>query len=205
MSLPDEEKIKNEPINIKQAEESLEKAHERIKSEGIELKPFEQSSNYCGPAALKILLSYFGKDFTEDQLAQMTAATRAMGPSTRGTGTEHEGMMEAIKAVDGYVFVKEGGTIEELEYFVKKEKLPVIVGWFDRDDDHYSVVVNVTDKHIVMVDPAFSVPKRFIDRDTFPKIWFDFVGKDDKIVSWAWYMVVNFEKKKYQLSGGHYY
>ena len=160
-----------------------------INGEGVKVKPFEQSEGYCGPAALKILLSYFGKDFTEDQLAQL-------GSATKETGTEHEGMMEAIKAIDGYVFVKENGTIEELEYFVKEEKLPVIVGWFEKDGDHYSVVANITDKNIIMVDPAVNEPERWIDRELFPRIWFDFVGKDNRTASWGWYMVVNFQKKK---------
>ena len=166
--------------------------------EKLKLKHYIQSVGYCGPAALKILLSYFGKDFTEEQLAQMAAATREKG-------AEHEGLVEAIKSIDGYVFVKEKGTIEEVEYFIKEEKLPVIIGWFDKDGDHYSVVANVTDKNIIVVDPATDEPERWIDKATFPRVWFDFVGDDDKTVSWGWYMVVNFQKKRYKAKGGHYY
>jgi ABC-type bacteriocin/lantibiotic exporter with double-glycine peptidase domain len=168
------------------------------KQKKISLKPFEQSTSYCGPASLKILLSHYGKDFTEEQLAKLTNATR-------DNGTEHEGMIEAIKEIGGHVFVKENGTIDELIYFVEEEQLPVIIGWFDKDGDHYSVVASITPKNIIIVDPAVNVPERWLDRDTFSKIWFDFVGKDNKIVSWGWYMVVTFEKKKFKVTGGHYY
>ncbi len=164
----------------------------------IKVEPFEQSIAYCGPAALKILLSYFKKSFTEDQLAVLCDATK-------DAGTEHEGMLQAVKAVDGYVFVKEEGTIDELKYFIKEEKLPIIIGWFDKDGDHYSVVVNITDKNIIIVDPATNEPERWLDINTFPRIWFDFVGKDNKIASWGWYMVISFEKKRYKIKGGHYY
>ncbi len=174
----------------------------------VYVKPFEQSKGLCGPAALKILLSHFGKDFSEEQLARLAHATSDMG-------SEHEGLIEAVKELGGYVFVKEGGTIEELEYFVEKENLPVIIGWFDKDSDlyklpvgdHYSVVVSVTDKNVIIVDPQLNIEQteRWLSREIFPKIWFDFVGKDNKIVSWGWYMVVTFEKKKFDVKGGHYY
>ena len=129
----------------------------------IEVENFEQSAAFCGPASLKILLSHFKKNFTEDELANLCTATREMG-------TEHEGMVEAVKSIDGFVFVKDEGSIEELEYFIKEENLPVIIGWFDKDGDHYSVVVNITDKNLIIVDPAVNMPERWLDREIFPKI-----------------------------------
>lgn len=165
----------------------------------VTVEHYRQKPGYCGPASLKILLSYFGKRFTEEQLARMAGATQ-------DAGTEHEGLIEAIKTIDAYVFVKDDGTLEELEYFVKQEKLPIIIGWFDRDGDHYSVVVNITDKNIIIVDPATDTPERWLDRATFANLWFDFVGAENKIVSWRWYMVVTFEKRRFgQVKGGHYY
>ncbi|MFA6397344.1 MAG: cysteine peptidase family C39 domain-containing protein [Candidatus Paceibacterota bacterium] len=168
----------------------------------IKVEPFQQSMGLCGPASLKILLSYFGKNHTEEQLANVACSISGMG---RGEGTEHEGMIQAIKEIGGFVYVKENGSIEELEYFIREEKLPVIIGWFDENDDHYSVVVNVTDKNIIIVDPASEEPERWINKEIFPRIWFDFVGKDDKTVSWNWYMVVTFDKKKFKVKGGYYY
>jgi len=187
---------------IKKPEIILEQAgvdtSDMTKAEQMKLTHYVQSIGYCGPASLKILLSYFGKVFEEEELAKLALATRE-------SGTEHEGMIQAIKEIGGHAFVKENGTLEELEYFVKKEKLPVIIGWFDKDGDHYSVVVNVTDKNVIIVDPAEDEPERWIDKETFPDVWFDFIGKDNRIVSWGWYMVVTFEKKKFDVKGGFYF
>ena len=166
--------------------------------EEIKLEPFRQTPGLCGPAALKILLSYFGKQYTEAQLAQLCS-------STLESGTEHEGIIQATKEIGGYVFAKESGSIEELEYFIKEEKLPVIIGWFDKDGDHYSVVANITDKNIIIVDQATNEPERWLDKAVFPRIWFDFPGKDNETVCWRWYMVVTFDKKKFKAKGGYYY
>lgn len=166
--------------------------------ESIHVKHFLQSAGLCGPSSLRALLSYFGKTFTEAELAQLASATM-------DEGTEHEGMISAAKSLGAFVFVKDNGSIEELEYFLKKEKLPVIIGWFDKDGDHYSVVVNITEKNVIIVDPAADEDERWLDRVTFSKIWFDFIGKSNNIVSWGWYMVVTFQKRKFELKGGHYY
>ena len=179
-----------------------------VSSCDIIVDKFRQTSGLCGPAALKILLSHFGKTFTEDQLATLAGVTKNESGYIVGVGTEHENMIEAIKETGGFVYTKEEGTLAELEYFIKEERLPVIIGWFDATDppeDHYSVVVNTTDKNIIIVDPMEEKAERWLDRQAFPKIWFDFVGKDNKIVSWGWYMVVTFEKKKFKVQGGHYY
>src|SRR3989338_27196 len=180
-------------------------------NQNIAVEKFRQTTGLCGPAALKILLSHFGKTFTEDQLAALAGVTKAEGQDVVGVGTEHENMIEAIKEIGGYVFAKEEGTIAELEYFIKEERLPVIIGWFDASDppeDHYSVAVNITDKNIIIVDPVEDKVERWLDRQTFPKIWFDFVGKENKIVSWGWYMVVSFEKlsaDRFKVPDGNYH
>ncbi len=172
--------------------------NELADNEKIKVVHFEQSPSMCGPASLKILLSHFGKQYTEDQLAKL-------GSSTLEKGTSQEGMVQAVKKIDGYVFVKENGTIDELKYFLEKEKLPVIINWFHEDEGHYSVVVSITDKNVILVDPMTNEPERWLSRSIFPKIWFDFVGPENKTVSWGWYMVVTFEKRNFNLDGGHYY
>jgi ABC-type bacteriocin/lantibiotic exporter with double-glycine peptidase domain len=165
----------------------------------IRVEHAQQTTGLCGPASLKILLSHFGKIYTEKQLQGLASATM-------DSGTEHEGMIQAVKEIGGFVFAKENSTIQDLEYFLKEEKLPTIIGWFDKDGDHYSVVISITDKNIVISDPAADEPERWIDRETFPAIWFDFVGADNRTVSWGWLMVVTFEKKHFpKIQGGYYY
>lgn len=168
----------------------------------LKVQKFSQGQDWCGPAALKILLSHFDKNYSEEQLVQISSATHEWG-------TEHEGLIQAAKEVGAHVFAKENGTLEELEYFIREEKIPVIIGWFDKSGsfwgDHYSVVVSITDKNIVIVDPAVNEPERWLDRQKFPGIWFDFIGPDNRTVSWGWYMVVTFEKKKFKIKGGYYF
>jgi ABC-type bacteriocin/lantibiotic exporter with double-glycine peptidase domain len=168
------------------------------KENKVRVEHIEQSTGLCGPASLRILLSYFGKSYTEEQMTKLASATMSVG-------TEHEGMIQAAKEIGGFVFAKENGTIEELEHFINKENLPVIIGWFDKDGDHYSVVVSITEKNIIISDPASDDPERWLDREMFPDIWFDFIGEDGRTVSWGWYMVVTFEKKRFPITGGYYY
>lgn len=173
-------------------------------SKTLPYKHYPQSEAYCGPASLRILLSYFDKNYSEDELARLCRTTRE-------EGTEHQGMIDGARAVGGFVFAKENGKINEIEYFVTKKKLPLIVGWFDRDGDHFSVVVGTTKKHLIFADPGWNSKRRYIEKELFTKtplsngVWFDFVGLDSKIVSWGWYMVVTFDKQKFDLPGGTYY
>lgn len=164
----------------------------------LKVKLFEQSESMCGPASLKILFSYFGRNYTEKKLACFCS-------STKKDGTDYKGMIKGAKKVSGFIFVKKNGTINELEYFIKKEKLPVIINWFDADDGHYSVVIGMNKKYIITADPINGKKERWLSRKTFPNIWFDFTGKDFKKVSWSWYMVVTPEKKKFKIKGGKYY
>jgi ABC-type bacteriocin/lantibiotic exporter with double-glycine peptidase domain len=69
-----------------------------------------QSPGLCGPVSLNILLSHFDKTYSEEQMTKLASATMDIG-------TEHEGMIQAAKEIGGFVFAKEGGTIEELEIF----------------------------------------------------------------------------------------
>ncbi len=163
----------------------------------IKYTHFIQTDGLCGPSSLRILFSHFNKNYSEEDLAKMSDATRELG-------AEHDGLIKAVKALGGNVFSKENGSIEELKYFIKQEKLPVLVGWFDKDGDHYSVVANVTDKHVILVDPAYRVGKRQMDIAEFPPIWFDFVGRENRTVSWGWYMVVTFEPKQFKILGNYY-
>ena len=191
-----------EPISkemIKAAAAPLTPVSTTLPEEIDEIKytHFEQSDGLCGPASLRILLSHFNKNFSEEDLAKLSEATPKYG-------TEHDGLIKAAKALGGHVFAKENGTLEELKYFIKQEKLPVLIGWFDKDGDHYSVIANITDKNIIIVDPAAKVVKRQLDINDFPQIWFDFIGQDNRTVSWNWFMVVTFEPKQFKVLGNYY-
>ncbi len=150
----------------------------------LQVTPFRQTAGLCGPASLKIALSYFGLDYSESYLTQLTGANTDQG-------TEHTGMVDAIEQLGGTAVVQENANLTDIKDFVVRQKLPVIIGWFDQDGDHYSVVVGVTAKFLITVDPAVGGTRR-LPKAKFPAIWFDFVGPENKIVSWHWLMAVNF-------------
>src|ERR1700741_3061567 len=100
----------------------------------ISVKAFRQSPDFCGPGAVIIGASAFGIEANERELAKICETTTESASGFRGGGTEHEGVIAAVKSLGLSAFSKEEGTIEELAYFIGDEHLPVIVGWFDRDD-----------------------------------------------------------------------
>jgi predicted double-glycine peptidase len=153
---------------------------------------------------LKIALSAFGIDKTEEELAALSSAISAPDAHRMG-GTEHEGMVAAAKALNLQVFTKEESTLEDIAYFLEEEHLPVIVGWFDRDDDHYSVAIELTDTDLVLADSSSEGPIRNISRELFPSIWFDFIGAGNHRVSWGWLMVVTPDKREFKIEGGTYH
>lgn len=171
----------------------------------IETKPFRQSPDFCGPGAVIIAASALGKEADEVELAKVCETKTEEAEGFRGGGTEHEGVVRAAKSLGFEVFTKEEGTIEELRYFIEEEHLPVIVGWFDRDDDHYSVAVEVIGGELVLADSSSEGPEHRISRDFFTRVWFDFVGPGNHRVSWGWYCVMSPEKRTFKIEGGEYH
>ncbi len=138
----------------------------------IKLKPFKQSKGYCGPASLKMVLSAYGIDKSEDYLAKLTKTSRK-------TGCDEENIVKAAKKLgfDGYV--KEKSTLDELEKLVKNG-VPVIVDWFSPEEaGHYSVVVDLDSKYIYLADPHFGKIMKY-EIDWFKERWFDVVN--DKLI-----------------------
>ena len=134
----------------------------------IKLKAFLQTPGLCGPASLKMVFDYYGVSVSERKIAKVAGATREKG-------TTKEGLTKAAKHFGFKVFLKENSTFYDLRYFVKK-KIPVIVDWFLEDEGHYSVVVGLNKKNIILMDPTLK-RERKISTEKFLRIWFDFPGK----------------------------
>lgn len=47
----------------------------------LDVKPFRQSLNLCGPAALKMVLDFYGLEKSEEELARLTRASLEHGTS----------------------------------------------------------------------------------------------------------------------------
>jgi len=131
----------------------------------ISLKLFKQSPGYCGPAALKMVLSHFEIDKTEEELATLIGATRERGCTP-------EQIVAAAKKLNLEAYYKKNSSIDELKKYVEEDTL-VIVDWFSPEEDgHYAVVVGFDDGDIILADPHFGdYNKMKIER--FHNRWFE--------------------------------
>ena len=160
----------------------------RGKNKPLILLPFRQTPGLCGPASLKILLSYFEKNYSEKKLTELSHA------STK-TGTLHEGLIEAAKKIGARVQAKDKGTLVQLKKYIHKQKLPVLIGWFDAEPpdagDHFSVVYHITEKFIYLMDPELHSGKRKMSLKNFLEVWYDYDEDETKKIH-RWYMVITF-------------
>jgi len=134
----------------------------------LKIKPFRQTPGLCGPASLKMVLDYYGVSVSEAEIAKLSGASKEKGVSA-------EVLIRVAKGLGFRVFSKKNGNFGDIETFVRK-KIPVIVDWFLEDEGHYSVVVDIDKKNIVLMDPSLK-GKRKLSRDSFLRTWFDFPGK----------------------------
>ncbi|MBU1629478.1 C39 family peptidase [Patescibacteria group bacterium] len=147
----------------------------------IKLNPFRQSAGLCGPASLKILMEYYGRDFSEEELTNICKASADYG-------TDHAQMVDAIKSIGENPLAKDNAALEDIREQIAKHT-PVVVGWWSQDEDHYSVVYNIDEKFIYLMDPEIEDGKRIMPIDEFLKIWHDFDGPENTRVE-HWMMAI---------------
>jgi len=149
-------------------------ADSKKKSSRIKIRPFRQSAGMCGAASLKMVLDYYGVLVPEREIAKIANATKEKGTSPAGL----------VKAAEHFGFkamVKENCSLDDLRRYVDK-KIPVIVNWFENHDGgHYSVVVDINKKNIVLADPLMRRPLLYSNTRKMPckrfmEIWFDYIG-----------------------------
>ena len=139
----------------------------------IKLKTFKQSKGYCGPASLKMVLSAYGINKSEDFLAELTK-------SSRTKGCKEENMVKAAKKFGLKGYVKQKSSIKEIKLLVN-QGIPVIVDWFSPEEGgHYSVVVGFKENNLFLADSHFGKVKKHKITE-FEERWFDVV-KDKLII-----------------------
>jgi predicted double-glycine peptidase len=171
---------------------------------------FGQRECECGNTSLKAVLWYHGKRFSARRLGRLAGVT--------SEGTDHAGLIRAaIWAGARSVFTKRGGTLAELRWLVRAG-YPIIVGWWsrgpgdqhldmswpihvrrERDCGHYSVVTDVTEDRVMMMDPQWHlrdgrwrvVGNCSMPRREFLEAWYDTDTYRYRRID-RWYMVVNF-------------
>lgn len=143
----------------------------------IKLTPFRQSPSFCGPASLKMVLEYYGLHKTEKELGELCQTTFEQG-------TDHDNLVRAAETLGFQVQQKQNASLEDLRRLVDQE-IPVIVGWFSTDEDHFSVVVEVTDSIVYLMDPELDEGKREMAVSEFEAVWYDNDGPENKrFVHW---------------------
>ncbi|MDD2758048.1 MAG: cysteine peptidase family C39 domain-containing protein [Patescibacteria group bacterium] len=149
----------------------------------LKVKHFRQTPGMCGPYSLKILLSFFGKDEKINKLIRHCKASAKYG-------AEHEDLVKTAKQLGAKVSVKTAATDKDLDYWVNKKHLPVIIGWFSEYSDHYSVVVGLDKTHIYLCNPEENRAIHKLKKEFFNEVWFHFVGKKNEKIVWRWLMAI---------------
>jgi ABC-type bacteriocin/lantibiotic exporter with double-glycine peptidase domain len=146
----------------------------------LKVKPFQEKLNcsYCGPATLKILLSYYKIEKSEKELAKMVGWDKDLG-------VDDKGIKRAAESLGFKVKIKNNSNFKDIESWLKK-RVPVIVNWFTRGrtdykdsdvaDGHYSVVMGLDDRYIYLQDPEIGKMRK-LEKENFITVWFDFTGK----------------------------
>ncbi len=134
----------------------------------LKVKSFKQTTGFCGPVSLRIVLDYFGIKKSEKELAKLSGCSKSKG-------VEAEGLLKAVKKFGLKGFIKDFSEISDIRKYVKNKKIPVIVDWFSQDEGHYSVVADIDNGNIYLQDPELGRVQK-LNIDKFKRIWFDFPG-----------------------------
>lgn len=137
----------------------------------INLKPVEQTGNYdCGVAAAAMVLKHFNISTDYEHLMQTCRTNKITGTKPENLANA---LMDADRDIDAKVFTRIPWN--ELIKMKKDPRTLVILDFWDVDDGHYVVMVDVNDSYIVVADPSTG-KYRLIDRQTFETNWFDYEG-----------------------------
>ena len=131
----------------------------------LDVPKYKQTTDYtCGPACLRVVLAFYGREVSEKEIAQQISTTHH--------GTPPSKLLEGAWSYGLKGRWRKNSSINDLRRYVE-EGTPVIVNWFSHDDGHYSVVVGVDDKKVTLLDPEdgklHSMP-----HEVFLRVWFDF-------------------------------
>jgi ABC-type bacteriocin/lantibiotic exporter with double-glycine peptidase domain len=131
----------------------------------IKIKSVKQFKGYCGPASFKMILDYYGVNYSQEKLAKLTK-------TTPNEGCAEEDIVRVAKKLGFKAYIKQNSSIKEIKKLISKG-IPVIVDWFSPEQaGHYSVIVGFNKNKILLADPHFG---KIVKRDIswFEERWFD--------------------------------
>lgn len=143
--------------------------------------PIRMLPGLCGPAALKVVLTHYKKEYTHNEIAKLCEVT----PDEHAS---HAKMISAAIAAGLKITETANATIKNIRECVD-EDVPVIIGWLLDGKDHYSVVYDVGKMKIFMMDPATESGIRILPIENFESIWMDKGGESNTATN-HWMMAV---------------
>jgi len=158
---------------------------------GLTMKQFQllnrsrQTTDYsCGAAALRAVLSHWGRDVDEAKLMELLHTSSEVG-------TYPEDIAKGARSLGFDAEVIDNLTLDQLERLTA-EGYPVIAlaqVWLSErdagrplediwDNGHYVVVLGVDQDHVYFQDPFIQMSKAFVPRKTFEDHWHQVMGGD---------------------------
>jgi predicted double-glycine peptidase len=148
----------------------------------IDVPYFEQETLFsCGPAALKMMLLFYGVEKTEEELSERLHTNKEKG-------TLHKDMIRVAQEEGFYVFENIESSMVEIGGLLKLH-IPVIVHFFEpsENDNHYAIIIGVDETHLVFNDP-WNGEKMTLEIGDFFKRWSSEKRSKDK-----WLMAISKE------------
>lgn len=112
-----------------------------------------------------MVLAYYGLRQSEVALTEQLKTT-----SLKGTSIQH--MLETARQNDFYVYMNNEASLGEISYLLTTFRAPSIIRYLEKkhDEDHYAVVVGVSDSEVILNDPWHG-PLTRLSRTEFEKRW----------------------------------
>lgn len=136
---------------------------------------FKQDTNYtCGPTSLQMVLAYYDFKDSEKNLAELLN-------TNKDTGTRRVDMHKLATELGFHCYVNDNAALPEIDFLLQL-KVPPIVRFIepDNNEDHYGVIIGMTDDDVVIHDP-WNGPSCHFSKEDFQKRWTcDVIGDCDQ-------------------------
>lgn len=139
----------------------------------------QQTPYSCGPASLSMIFLFYDIKKTEEELSSRLKTSKKYG-------TKHRDMIRVAREEGFYVFENDDSSIVEISGLLK-HYIPVIVHFVEpsENDNHYAVVVQADDAHVILNDP-WNGEKTMMETDDFISRWSSEKASEDN-----WLMAIS--------------
>ncbi len=127
--------------------------------------PFvKQKKNFCGPASLSSVFKYYGKDVSQEEIAQVVYSPKLKGALITD--------LRKYAQSQGFVAEVLQGNLEDIEEYIDRG-IPVVVlvdlGSWVRSVPHYMVIVGYDGEHFI-VHTGYEANKK-VRKEDLDKTW----------------------------------